>query len=199
MNWWKNWGRYSRKLGKAMATIAVNVAVIQNGKILLTKRDDFEVWCLPSGGVEPGESVAQAAIRETREETGLEVQLTRLIGIYSKLGPWDEIHAVLFIAKPIGGELRTQIGETVEVRYFGPKEIPNELLYGQRQRILDALSDIKNAVTRLQKLSPPFEQIKTRQKLYQVRDQSGLARQQFYLQYIEQCHSEENVLEMGGE
>ncbi len=62
--------------------LGVTVAVIDEDRILLTKREDFEVWCLPGGGVDPGESVAQAAIREAREETGLEVQLTRLVGIY---------------------------------------------------------------------------------------------------------------------
>lgn len=182
-----------------MSITSVNVAVIQDGKILLTKRDDFEVWCLPSGAVEPGESVAQAAIRETREETGIEVKLTKLVGVYSKLGPWDEIHSILFHAKPIGGELRTQIGETTEVRYFNPNEIPNELLYGQRQRILDALSDMKNSVARLQKLSSPDTQIKSRQDVYRLRDRSGLQRQQFYLNYIEHCHSDEDILEVGGE
>ncbi|NTU57100.1 MAG: NUDIX domain-containing protein, partial [Anaerolineales bacterium] len=47
-----------------MPGLAVNVAVIHEGKILLTKREDFETWILPSGGVEEGESLAQAAIRE---------------------------------------------------------------------------------------------------------------------------------------
>jgi ADP-ribose pyrophosphatase YjhB (NUDIX family) len=182
-----------------MAVVAANVAVIHDGEILLTKRDDFQVWCLPSGAVESGESIAQAAIRETREETGLEVQLTRLVGVYSRLGPWEEIHAVLFLARPIGGKLRTQVGETIEVRYFKPSEIPNELLYGQRQRILDALSNIRKAIVRLQKLSSPSEQIKTREDVYELRDRSGLTREEFYMKYLEQCHSEENLLEVGGE
>ncbi|HEX9332424.1 MAG TPA: NUDIX domain-containing protein [Anaerolineales bacterium] len=57
-----------------MPNLAVNVAVIQEGKILLTKRADFETWILPSGGVEDGESLAQAAIGETmelRDQSGL--------------------------------------------------------------------------------------------------------------------------------
>jgi ADP-ribose pyrophosphatase YjhB (NUDIX family) len=45
-----------------MSAITVNVAVIQENRVLLTKREDFEVWCLPSGGVEEGESLAQAAV-----------------------------------------------------------------------------------------------------------------------------------------
>jgi 8-oxo-dGTP pyrophosphatase MutT (NUDIX family) len=55
-----------------MSNLGVNVAVIQDGKILLTQREDFETWILPSGGVEEGESLAQAAIRETKEEAGLD-------------------------------------------------------------------------------------------------------------------------------
>ena len=65
-----------------MPTLGVNIAIIPDDKILLTERTDFEVWCLPGGEVEPGESLAQAALRETREETGLEVELTRLVGVY---------------------------------------------------------------------------------------------------------------------
>src|SRR3712207_8594830 len=52
---------------------SVTIAVIDGGKILLTKREDFEVWCLPGGGVDPGESVAQAAIRD-RKSTRSELQ-----------------------------------------------------------------------------------------------------------------------------
>jgi len=58
-----------------MSALAVNVAVIHENKILLTQREDFETWILPSGGVEDGESLAQAAIRETKEETGLDVEV----------------------------------------------------------------------------------------------------------------------------
>jgi len=50
-----------------MSMIAVNVAVLHDNKILLTKRDDFETWILPGGGVEDGESIAQAAIRDESE------------------------------------------------------------------------------------------------------------------------------------
>src|SRR5829696_4121412 len=61
-----------------MPSFGVIVAIMNNGKILLTKREDFEVWCLLGGGVEDGESLAKAAIREAKEETGLDVELTGL-------------------------------------------------------------------------------------------------------------------------
>ena len=89
-----------------MTEIAVNVAVLQNNKILLTQRDDFETWILPGGGVEDGESIAQAAIRETKEETGLDVELTKLVGIYSRFGNFLNGHIVLFVGEQIGGELK---------------------------------------------------------------------------------------------
>jgi ADP-ribose pyrophosphatase YjhB (NUDIX family) len=63
-----------------MTGLVVNVAVLQNNRILLTQREDPETWILSSGGVEDGESIAQAALRETREDTedtGLEVDLDR--------------------------------------------------------------------------------------------------------------------------
>ncbi len=123
-----------------MPGLAVNVAVIHQGQVLLTKREDFEVWCLPGGGVEAGESLAEAALRETQEETGLKVELTRLVGTYSRLGGFPDIHAILYAARRIGGEIRLQPGETVEVRYFSLADLPTEMLFGQKQRILDALN-----------------------------------------------------------
>ncbi|PJF32668.1 MAG: NUDIX hydrolase, partial [Phototrophicales bacterium] len=53
-----------------MTMIGANIAIIRDNKILLTKREDFEVWCLPGGQAEAGESLAQTALREAREETG---------------------------------------------------------------------------------------------------------------------------------
>jgi ADP-ribose pyrophosphatase YjhB (NUDIX family) len=122
-----------------MPALTVNVAVIENDQILLTKRDDFEIWCLPSGGVKEGESVAQAAIRETKEETGLDVLLKALVGIYSLIGAIPDTHAVLFRAEPVGGTIQTQPGETIDVRYFPLDEIPEDLSFGHRKRIEDTV------------------------------------------------------------
>src|SRR3990172_7682886 len=133
-----------------MPGIAVNVAVIHEGKILLTKREDFEVWCLPSGGVEDGESLAEAAIRETKEETGLDVELTRLVGVYSRLGGLPDVHAVLYTARPIGGELKTQPGETIEVAYFSFDHLPEEISFGHIKRITDAINDMQGVSVRQQ-------------------------------------------------
>ena len=79
-----------------MPGLAVIVAIIEDEKVLLTKREDFEVWCLPGGGVEDGETLAEGAIREAKEETGLDVELTSLVGVYSRLGGgMRDTHAVL--------------------------------------------------------------------------------------------------------
>src|SRR5213080_3661891 len=51
--------------------------------VLLQKRDDNGLWGLPGGSVEPGESITEAVVREVREETGLDVEPVRLIGVYS--------------------------------------------------------------------------------------------------------------------
>src|SRR5512134_1602301 len=123
-----------------MLGLAVIVAVIDDGKVLLTKREDFEVWCLPGGGVEEGESLAEAGIRETKEETGLDVELTQLVGVYSRMGGgMHDVHAVLYAARPVGGALQTQPNETIEVAYFPFDQLPDELLFGHRKRIQDAI------------------------------------------------------------
>ena len=179
-----------------MPSLAAIVAIIDSGKVLLTKREDFEVWCLPGGGVEDGESLAEAAIREAKEETGVDVELTRLVGVYSRIGGmWNDVHAVLFAAQPIGGELKLQPGETVEVKYFPFDEIPEDVLFGHRKRIEDAVRDV-NGVAVKQELKM-FEEVKpTRNELYAQRDRSGQPRQQFYLERIARAQINE-TLEVG--
>src|SRR5919202_1058485 len=98
-----------------MPELAVNIAIMHAGRILLTQREDFEVWCLPGGAVDDGESVADAAVREALEETGLHVELTRLVGIYSRRKGWRSTHLVLFAAHPAGGILHPDPHEVVEV------------------------------------------------------------------------------------
>ena len=170
-----------------MPAITVNVAVIQENHILLTKREDFEVWCLPGGGVEEGESVAQAAIRETKEETGLDVELKSLVGIYSRMGALADTHAVLFTAIPTGGTLKTQPGETIDVRFFACDEIPEDLSFGHQKRIEDAMAGIGGSVAVVQEMISPLDQKISQNDIIEIRKQSRQSRLQFYRQAIQRA------------
>ena len=118
-------------------------------KVLLTQRTDNGQWCLPSGRVEAGESVAEACVREVFEETGLIARVTRLVGIYSdpdKLvvypdGNKAHIVALSFEAEIIGGELGGS-DETTDWGYYSKKQMEEELdmLPGHMERIKDSIS-----------------------------------------------------------
>jgi ADP-ribose pyrophosphatase YjhB (NUDIX family) len=176
-----------------MAEIAVNVAVIRENRILLTKREDFETWILPSGGVEDGESIAHAAIRETKEETGLDVELTGLVGVYSRLGNMSPGHMVLFVARQIGGKIRCQEGETIAVEWFAFDEIPSPLSAGHKRRIEDAIAGVRGVAVLQEIRLPTLPEKMTRKELLGIRDNSGLSRQDFYIQLLDQAKLMEEV------
>jgi ADP-ribose pyrophosphatase YjhB (NUDIX family) len=179
-----------------MINLGVNVAVIDDGRVLLTQREDFEVWCLPGGGVDPGESLAQAAIREVREETGLEVELHRFVGMYSRpLWMGRGYHIAVFAATRAGGVVQPQPGEVIAVQYFDPGDLPL-LLWGQRQRIEDAVAGLVGVV-RVQEIDPRLPQM-TRDEIYAMRDQSGLPPVEFYTQHVEQYGPEDQRIEVPG-
>src|ERR671933_1206850 len=156
-----------------MPELGVTIAIIHTGRILLTQREDFEVWCLPGGAVDPGESVAQAAVREAREETGLDVALTRLVGIYSRpKGSQGGIHDILFAAQPVGGTLQLPPEEVIDAGYFDPDALPEPLLWGHYQQIVDAVRGAQGLAW-TQNLEWPFEPEMTRQALNEMRDGAG--------------------------
>ena len=181
-----------------MPTLGVAIAILDDNRILLIKREDFEVWALPGGGVETGESLAQAAVREAREETGLQVSLTRLVGVYSR-PHWDHggDHVVLFAAVPIGGVLLQDAdGEVLDARYFARHELPEALVPWHRQRIDDALDGVGGGVAWSQATVWPFAHGMTRAEIYNLRDRSGLSRQHFYVRYLA-CTMKEAHLDVG--
>ncbi len=120
-----------------------------DGRILLQRRSDNGRWGLPGGSVEIGESVCEAIVREVREETGLDVEAERLIGVYSdpalqvvRYRSGDVVHYIstLLACRILGGSLRT-CAETLDLRFFDPAGLPDDLLPMHRIRIADALAN----------------------------------------------------------
>ena len=103
--------------------------IIRDGKILLQRRTDNGKWGLIGGLLEINETYEQAAIREIREETGLEVELTSFLGIFHNhhmvWSNGDAAHVIcaMFTASIISGEPRID-EESYELRFFGKDEMP---------------------------------------------------------------------------
>jgi ADP-ribose pyrophosphatase YjhB (NUDIX family) len=116
-------------------------------KILLTRRSDNGKWCLPGGRMEPGESISEACEREVLEETGLRVQVKKLVGVYTSPdwvvqyhgGNRHQLVAMCFVCERSGGELQLS-EETTEFGWFTPPQIrAMDLVEHHPQRIEDAL------------------------------------------------------------
>jgi 8-oxo-dGTP diphosphatase len=116
--------------------IAAGVLVERDGGILLTQRahDPGQgYWGLPAGYMEWDETVEQAAIREAREETGLLVTPSRLVGVYSY--PARGLVLIVFAAAVVGGELGAS-EESQAVDFFRPDELP-ALAFPENRTIID--------------------------------------------------------------
>jgi 8-oxo-dGTP pyrophosphatase MutT (NUDIX family) len=113
---------------------SVNVAVTDDaGQVLLIRRSDNDNWALPGGGIELGESLVQAAVRETSEETGVDCEITGLVGIYTdpghvilytSNGEARQEFSIVLTARPTGGQ-PTPSSESTEVRWIALAETGN--------------------------------------------------------------------------
>jgi ADP-ribose pyrophosphatase YjhB (NUDIX family) len=111
---------------------SVNVVVVNDaGDILMIRRSDNENWAVPGGAIDLGESMTQAAIRETKEESGIDCEITGLVGIYTdpkhvilytSNGEARQEFSILLTARPTGGT-PTPSDESTEVRWVKPSEV----------------------------------------------------------------------------
>ncbi len=117
------------------------------GGMLFCHRRDCDFWNLPGGGVEAGEAPWQAVVREVREETGLEVEVERLAGLYS----WDALDEVIysFVCRVIGGALLTHTDETDDARYFALDNLPANTFLEHAARARDAAFGYAHTVLRI--------------------------------------------------
>ncbi|MFB9930988.1 NUDIX hydrolase [Amycolatopsis halotolerans] len=116
-------------------SIAVAVsAFIQDDeeRILMIRRTDNDLYAIPGGQLELGETLAQAVVREVREETGIECEVTGVVGLYSNPhhviayddGEVRREFSICFRASPVGGSPRTS-NESKEVFWLAPETLPN--------------------------------------------------------------------------
>ena len=130
--------------------VRVGVGVVVRGPgeaILLEKRRDCGWWGLPGGKVEPGESLIDAAVREVCEETGLTVEVTHLIGVYSDPdgrivtypdnGDVVQLVDVVVGARVLSGQIVCS-HESEEVRFFSPSQLPEQIVPPARRPLADA-------------------------------------------------------------
>ncbi len=125
-------------------------------KLLLTRRTDNGQWCLPGGGMEPGESAAEACVREVMEETGLQGTAQKLIGIYTtphRITAYGEINkyqfvSILFEVFVEGGKLGLS-DETTDYGYFSEREAADlDVMKNHIERIKDIFTQQPEAFLR---------------------------------------------------
>ncbi|MGE7839246.1 NUDIX hydrolase [Lysinibacillus sp. NPDC093712] len=127
-----------------LMTVGCGVILEQDNQILLQHRTDRDVWGIPGGIMEPGESFLEAAVRETFEETGLTVEQLALFGIYSGEEGFatypnsDKVFSVqiIFYSSCFTGQLIQRSDESHEHRFFARNNLP-ELNVHQERFIYD--------------------------------------------------------------
>ncbi|MGW1705868.1 NUDIX domain-containing protein [Streptomyces sp. NPDC002206] len=136
---------------EANSVVPSVTAVVRDdsGRLLLIHKTDNDLWALPGGGHDIGESVAGTVVREVAEETGIAVKVDSLVGLYTNPhhviayddGEVRQQFSICFRAHPVGGSLRTS-RESKEVRWIDPADLSGlDIHPSMRLRIAHGLDD----------------------------------------------------------
>jgi ADP-ribose pyrophosphatase YjhB (NUDIX family) len=140
---------------KANSVVPSVTAVVRDdaGRILLIHKTDNDLWAVPGGGHDIGESVGDTVVREVLEETGITVEIDNIVGLYTDPqhvmayddGEVRQQFSICFRAHPTGGSLRTS-SESKEVRWMDPADLDDlDIHPSMRLRIQHGLDDTRQA------------------------------------------------------
>jgi ADP-ribose pyrophosphatase YjhB (NUDIX family) len=117
---------------KANSIVPSVTAIVPNehGELLLVHKTDNDLWALPGGAMDVGESMADTVVREVKEETGIDVEVTDVVGIYTNPnhvmayddGEVRQQCSICFTTRMLGGQLATS-DETSEVAFVAPERL----------------------------------------------------------------------------
>lgn len=134
--------------------VNAGVVVIKDNKFLLVQEAEEPFrgkWNFPLGKIENGETADLAAIREVKEETGYEVELTNVLGIYqNNPNNYVNVYLIMFVGKPIGEKVEVKSNEVLDSKWFTLEEIekmPGDKLFH---------TEMKNAVKKTIDNSQPL-------------------------------------------
>ncbi|WP_406310192.1 NUDIX hydrolase [Streptomyces sp. NBC_00623] len=138
---------------KANSVVPSVTAVVRDGggRLLLIHKTDNDLWALPGGGHDIGESVADTVVREVAEETGIAVVVDSVVGLYTNPhhviayddGEVRQQFSICFRAHPVGGSLRTS-SESKEVCWMNPADLDGLKIHpSMRLRITHGLDDFR--------------------------------------------------------
>lgn len=128
--------------------VVAGVVVKKDGKYLLVQenrpsdKEVHEKWNLPAGRVDKGETLEEAAIRESKEESGCDVELMDKIGIFQETATSAAKHA--FEAKIVSGEPKKVEGETLDTKWFTLQEIENMKDQLRNEWVIGAIKKLEN-------------------------------------------------------
>lgn len=126
---------------------AFAIILDERGRILLCHRTDKDLWNLPGGQIEAGESPWQGVLREIKEEACVDAKVEKLVGVYYKTK--DEEISFLFLCNIVGGELALT-NEADKIEYFDLNNIPENMVGKQLDRIRDYFSDTNKVWMKIQ-------------------------------------------------